>query len=44
MTMPSERTRALIWSPRHALADARALMAGDRAWHQVMEKIWRIER
>ena len=27
----------------HALADARALRAGYRAWHQFMEKIWRIE-
>ena len=32
------------WPPHHALADARALMAGYRAWHQFMEKIWRIER
>lgn len=31
------------WPPHHALADARALMAGYRAWHQVMESIWRIE-
>ncbi len=31
------------WPPHHALADARALMAGYRAWHQFMEKIWRIE-
>ena len=31
MSMPSEKTRALIWSPHHALADARALMAGYRA-------------
>lgn len=30
------------WPPHHALADARALMAGYRAWHQFMEKIWRI--
>ena len=32
------------WPPHHALAYARALMAGYRAWHQFMEKIWRIER
>jgi hypothetical protein len=32
------------WRPHHALADARALRAGYRAWHQFMEKIWRIER
>ena len=32
------------WPPHHALADARALRAGYRAWHQFMEKIWRIER
>ena len=31
------------WPPHHALADARALMAGYRAWHKFMEKIWRIE-
>ena len=31
------------WPPHHALADARALRAGYRAWHQFMEKIWRIE-
>ena len=31
------------WPPHHALADARALMAGHRAWHQFMENIWRIE-
>lgn len=31
------------WPPHHALADARALMAGYRVWHQFMEKIWRIE-
>lgn len=31
------------WPPHHALADARALMAGYRAWRQFMEKIWRIE-
>ena len=43
MTRPSERTRALIWSRHHALADAQALMAGYRAWHQFMEKIWSIE-
>ncbi len=27
----------------HALADARALMAGYRAWRAFMEKIWRIQ-
>ena len=27
----------------NALADARALMAGYRAWRTVMENIWRIE-
>jgi 3' exoribonuclease, RNase T-like len=32
------------WPPHHALADARALRAGYRAWHQFMEKIWRIKR
>lgn len=31
------------WPPHHALADARALMAGYRAWRTAMEKIWRIE-
>lgn len=31
------------WPPHHALADARALMAGYRAWHKFMEPIWRIE-
>jgi len=30
------------WPPHHALADARALMAGYRAWRPFMEKIWRI--
>jgi hypothetical protein len=30
------------WPPHHALADARALMAGYRAWHKIMEEIWRI--
>ena len=43
-----ERAQNLIytpdWPPHHALADARALMAGYRDWHQFMEKIWRIER
>ena len=42
-----ERAQNLIytpdWPPHHALADARALRAGYRAWHQCMEKIWRIE-
>lgn len=31
------------WPSHHALADARALMAGYRAWRAVMEKIWRIQ-
>lgn len=31
------------WSPHHALADARALMAGYRAWRAFMEPIWRIQ-
>lgn len=31
------------WPPHHALADARALMAGYRAWHKFMEPIWRIQ-
>lgn len=31
------------WLPHHALADARALMAGYRAWRTFMEPIWRIE-
>lgn len=31
------------WPPHHALADARALMAGYRAWHAYMEPIWRIQ-
>ena len=31
------------WPLHHALADARALMAGYRAWRGFMEKIWRIE-
>lgn len=31
------------WPPHHALADARALMAGYRAWRGFMEKIWRIK-
>ncbi len=29
--------------PHHALADARALMAGYRAWRAFMEPIWRIQ-
>ena len=36
-------TYTQAWPPHHALADARALMAGYRAWHQFMEKIWSIE-
>lgn len=31
------------WPPHHALADARALRAGYRAWRAFMEPIWRIE-
>ncbi len=31
------------WPPHHALADARAPMAGYWAWRQFMENIWRIE-
>ena len=31
------------WPAHHALADARALMAGYRAWYAYMEKIWRFE-
>jgi hypothetical protein len=31
------------WPPHHALADARALMAGYRAWRVYMEPIWRIQ-
>lgn len=31
------------WPPHHALADARALMAGYRAWHKFMEPIRRIK-
>ena len=31
------------WPPHHALADARALMAGYRAWRAYMEPIWRIK-
>lgn len=31
------------WPPHHALADARALMAGYRAWHKFMDPIWRIK-
>lgn len=30
------------WPPHHALADARALMAGYRAWHEFMGPIWMI--
>lgn len=36
-------TYTLNWPPHHALADARALMAGYRAWRAFMETIWRIE-
>jgi hypothetical protein len=31
------------WPPHHAMADARALMAGYRAWRNFIEKIWRSE-
>lgn len=31
------------YPPHHALADARALMAGYRAWRVFMEPIWRIQ-
>jgi hypothetical protein len=31
------------WPPHHALADARALMAGYCAWRAFMDKIWRIQ-
>lgn len=31
------------WPPHHALVDARALMAGYRAWHTFMEPILRIK-
>ena len=31
------------WPPHHALADARALMAGYRAWREFMERIRRIQ-
>ncbi|MEO6321725.1 MAG: hypothetical protein ABIO73_14315 [Polaromonas sp.] len=31
------------WPQHHALADARALMAGYRAWRPVMERIWLIQ-
>ena len=42
-----ERAQNLIYTPdlppHHALADARALMAGYRVWRPFMEKIWRIQ-
>ena len=31
------------WHPHHALADARALMAGYCAWRTYMEPLWKIE-
>ena len=31
------------WPPHNSLADARALMAGYRAWREFMEPIWRIQ-
>ena len=41
-----ERAKSLIytqdWPPHHALADARALMAGYRAWRRFREKFGRI--
>jgi hypothetical protein len=36
------RTYTQDWPPHHALADARALMTGYRAWRAFMESIWRI--
>lgn len=42
-----ERAQNLIytqdWPPHHALADARSLRAGYRAWRAYMEKIGRIQ-
>ena len=37
------RTYTQAWPPHHALADARALMAGYRAWKTFMEPIQRIK-
>jgi hypothetical protein len=37
------RTYTPDWPPHHALADARALMAGYRAWRPFMERIWKIQ-
>ena len=31
------------WPPHHALADARALMAGYCAWRTYMEPLWKIQ-
>ena len=31
------------WPQHHALADARALMAGYWAWRGFMDRIWRFE-
>ena len=31
------------WPAHHALADARALMAGYRAWHKFMQPIWSVQ-
>ena len=42
-----EQAQALVytleWPEHHALADARALMAGYRAWRPFMDKIWKIQ-
>lgn len=42
-----ERAQNLVytqdWPPHHALADARSLRAGYRAWRTFMENIWRIQ-
>jgi hypothetical protein len=51
VVLPCERLVDLLlilsytqdWPAHHALADARALMEGYRAWRGFMEKIWRIE-
>ncbi|QFY42324.1 hypothetical protein F6R98_06530 [Candidatus Methylospira mobilis] len=34
------RTFTQKWPPHHALADARALRAGHRAWYASMEQVW----
>ena len=38
-----DNTYSPDWPIHHALADARALMAGYRTWREFMEKIWKIE-